>query len=99
MTIVSFKDEAAEDIALGHLTKQSMKTLPVNLHGIAQIKLAQIDNAISLLDLLNLQGNKLEKLLGNRSGQYSIRINKKYRICFYWQQGNAYSVEIVDYHK
>jgi toxin HigB-1 len=43
-------------------------------------------------------GNKLEKLSGNRAGQYSIRINEQWRLCFVWQDGDAYDVEIVDYH-
>ena len=45
------------------------------------------------------RGNRLEKLKGDRKGQYSIRINERYRICFWWKDGDAYNVEIVDYHK
>ncbi len=57
-----------------------------------------LDVAAKLDDLRVPPGNRLEKLKGNREGQYSIRINDQYRICFTWQDGNAYDVEIVDYH-
>ncbi len=49
-------------------------------------------------DLRVPPGNRLEKLKGNRKGQYSVRVNERYRICFRWQDGDAYDVEIVDYH-
>jgi toxin HigB-1 len=61
-------------------------------------KLAMLDNAQSLSDLRVLSGNRLEKLRGDRQGQYSIRINDQYRICFEWKGTDAYAVEIVDYH-
>ncbi len=57
-----------------------------------------LNNAASLQDLRIPPANRLEKLAGNRAGQYSIRINKRWRICFGWQRGHAYNVEIVDYH-
>ncbi len=57
-----------------------------------------LDVAARLDDLRVPPGNRLEKLKGNREGQYSIRINDQYRICFSWQDGDAYEVEIVDYH-
>jgi len=60
-------------------------------------RLQQIDSAVSLRDLA-LPGNRLEKLHADRSGQYSIRINDQWRICFQWKEGDAYEVEIVDYH-
>ncbi len=63
----------------------------------ARVRLELLDAATSLLDL-NLPGLRLEALKGNREGQYSIRINDQYRICFEWRDGDAYSVEIVDYH-
>ena len=55
-------------------------------------------SAEELKDLQVIPGNRLEKLKGNRDGQYSIRINDQYRICFEWDGGDAYSIEIVDYH-
>jgi proteic killer suppression protein len=57
-----------------------------------------IDAARQLSDLAVLPGNRLEALKGNRKGQYSIRINDQYRVCFEWRDGEAYEVEITDYH-
>ena len=57
-----------------------------------------LNNAINLNDLRTPPGNRLEALSGNRQGQYSIRINDQWRICFVWDGGDAYEVEIVDYH-
>jgi proteic killer suppression protein len=64
----------------------------------ARRKLLYLDEAENLQDLLAPPGNRLEKLKGNRSGQYSIRINDQWRICFEWVKNNARNVEIVDYH-
>ncbi len=61
-------------------------------------KLRQLDVSNNLDDLRNPPGNCLEALTGDRKGQYSIRITKQWRLCFIWQNNNAYSVEIVDYH-
>jgi proteic killer suppression protein len=61
-------------------------------------KLLLMDAAESLDDLRVPPGNRLEKLAGDRAGQYSIRINDQYRVCFRWQGGDAHDVEIVDYH-
>lgn len=61
-------------------------------------KLLLLDAAESLGDLQVPPGNRLEKLTGNRQGQHSIRINNQWRICFRWHQGDAYDVEVVDYH-
>jgi len=61
-------------------------------------KLMQIHNARSLDDLRAVPGNRLERLTGDRRGQHSIRINDQWRICFRWRDGDAYDVEIVDYH-
>jgi proteic killer suppression protein len=57
-----------------------------------------LNNSRTLRDLLAPPSNRLEKLSGDRSGQYSIRINDQWRICFEWHEGDAYDVEIVDYH-
>ena len=57
-----------------------------------------LNNATNLNDLRAPPGNRLESLSGDRSGQYSIRINDQWRICFFWEEGDAYQVEIVDYH-
>jgi toxin HigB-1 len=61
-------------------------------------KLAMLDGAVELEDLRISPGNRLEKLHGDRQGQYSIRINDQYRICFQWRGHDAYDVEIADYH-
>ena len=98
MAIYNFRNKATEDINYGRVTKNSLKLLPKTLHQKAQIKLARISAATSIEDLRELRGNRLETLQGDRQGQYSIRINDQYRICFRWQQENAYDVEIIDYH-
>jgi proteic killer suppression protein len=63
----------------------------------ARIKLGFLDAATALMDL-TLPGLRLEKLSGDRAGQYSIRVNEQYRICFRWWEGDAYEVEVTDYH-
>ena len=65
---------------------------------VAQRKLRQLDIATNLRDLAAPPGNHLEALRGDREGQHSIRINDQWRICFVWRDGDAYDVEIVDYH-
>ena len=69
-----------------------------NIQGRALIKLHSLDIAEDIKDLLIPPSNKLEQLSGDRKGQYSIRINDQYRVCFSWVDNNAYDVEIVDYH-
>ncbi len=64
----------------------------------AERKLQILDAATSLEDLAGLPGNRLEALKGDRKGQHSIRINDPWRLCFVWKDGDAYDVEIVDYH-
>lgn len=96
--IVDFKNKATEDIYNGINSKQARKTLPVNLQRIAYRKLDSLNNAISTDDLRNVPGNHFEELSGDRAGQYSIRINNKYRICFEWTPKGAENVVIVDYH-
>ena len=66
--------------------------------GIALRKLVQLDSAADLRDLASPPANRLEGLQGNRRGRYSVRINDQYRICFRWHNGDAYEVEITDYH-
>jgi toxin HigB-1 len=72
--------------------------LPAGLLRRAHRKLIILDAAVELEDLQILASNFLEKLEGDRSGQYCIRITEQYRICFVWKEGNAYDVEIVDFH-
>ena len=72
--------------------------LPQDMQQVARRKLRMLNNARSLEDLRIPPANRLEALKGNHAGQYSIRINDQWRICFVWQQGDALDVEIVDYH-
>jgi proteic killer suppression protein len=72
--------------------------LPPQIERIALRKLTQLHRSRELRDMRVPPGNRLEALKGDRAGQYSIRINDQWRICFRWHEGNAYDVEIVDYH-
>lgn len=92
--IRSFADREAQKI----FQRIRSKKLPDANHRRAQRKLAMVDAAVRLQDLRVPPGNRLEKLGGEREGQYSIRINEQWRICFRWENGNAYAVEITDYH-
>jgi len=92
--IVSFRDHATEQIHRGAATPD----LPAAIQTVALRKLQQLDIARKLDDLRVPPGNRLEPLKGNRRGQYSIRINDKYRLCFVWADNGAEEVEIVDYH-
>jgi len=65
---------------------------------VARRKLLSLDAATNLKELADVPGNRLEPLRGDRSGQYSVRINERHRICFIWRQDGAHHVEIVDYH-
>ena len=78
--------------------RRPSRKIPGEIHRIALRRLLLLDAAESLDDLHSPPGNQLEKLRGDRKGQYSIRINEQWRICFEWKQGDAYRVEIVDYH-
>jgi len=72
--------------------------LPADLHGRAFKKLAILNAAVVLDNLMVPPGNRLEALRGDRAGQHSIRVNDQYRVCFLWRDGNAFDVEIADYH-
>ena len=92
--IKTFKGEETEKV---FERKMSMK-LPLSIQHIALRKLRMLNNADNLEDIRIPPANHLEKLKGKRSGQYSIRINDQWRICFDWNDNNAYNVEITDYH-
>lgn len=96
--IRSFKDAGTEDIFNGVNTASARRACPAKLWRIASSKLDQLDSVTSLNDLRIPPGNRLETLTGDRTGQYSIRINDQYRICFRWIDIDAEAVEIVDYH-
>jgi toxin HigB-1 len=92
--IVSFKDKRTRQFAEGKWIKAFTGFEPK-----AEMRLDQLDSAMSLQDL-DLPGNRLEALKGDRQGQYSIRINDQWRICFEWPKGapGPVNVEIIDYH-
>jgi proteic killer suppression protein len=92
--IVSFRDRHTQDLYEG----KRVKALPSDILKRAVRKLAMIDTVTRLEDLRVPPGNMLEALSGDRVGQYSIRVNDQWRICFEWHDGDAYDVELVDYH-
>ena len=96
--ILSFKDKGTEDIFNGKNSKDARKTCPQSLWKIASRKLDQLDSVKHLIELRIPPNNKLEALTRDRKGQYSIRINDQYRICFTWQEPGTEKVEITDYH-
>lgn len=93
--IQSFADKATEQL---FLRQKAPRRLGTNLQRIALRKLVILDAAVSLNDLRSPPGNCLEKVSGDRAGQFSIRINDQWRICFRWDRGDAYDVELTDYH-
>ncbi len=92
--IRSFRDQEAEKI----FRREFSRRLPQDIQRRAFRKLRMLNRAESLVDLRIPPNNRLERLRGQREGQYSIRINRQWRICFEWQDGDAFEVEIVDYH-
>jgi len=92
--IVSFRDKET-----GRLWQSGRsRRLPSDLQLRAFKKLAILNAAVVLDNLKVPPGNQLEALRGDRTGQHSIRVNDQYRVCFVWRDGNAFEVEIVDYH-
>lgn len=92
--IKSFRDKEAAKI----YERRRSRRLPEEIQQVALRKLRMLNNAQNLKDLRVPPANRLEKLRGDRAGQYSIRINDQWRICFTWRHGDAYDVEITDYH-
>ena len=92
--IKTFKDEETEKVFF----RQFSRKLPTDIQEIALRKLRMLNNAQIMADLRIPPANHLEKLTGKKSGQYSIRINDQWRICFEWRNNSAYNVEIADYH-
>ena len=78
--------------------REAVRRLPAALQRTMLRKLVALDAAETLDDLRVPPGNRLEKLTGDRTGQYSIRVNDQWRVCFRWHDGDAYDVELVDYH-
>jgi len=96
--IRSFSDIGTEDIFNGRNTRAARRACPRNLWSVAVRKLEQLDSAESLDDIKVPPGNRLEALAGDRKGQFSVRINNQYRVCFVWSESGPDEVEIVDYH-
>lgn len=92
--IKSFKSRETEKV----FQRRYSSRLPVDIQKTGYRRLALLHSARDLKDLMLPPSNRLEKLHGDRLGQHSIRINDQWRICFVWQDGDAYEVEIVDYH-
>lgn len=92
--IKSFRNEAAR----AFWERRFIKGVPQEVLRIGKRKLVQLHHARSFDDLRAPPGNRLEALTGNRTGQHSIRINDQWRVCFVWHDGDAFDVEIVDYH-
>lgn len=92
--IRSFRDKEARKL----FSRERSIKLPADLQRIALRKLRMLNRASTLADLRVPPANRLERLRGNRAGQYSIRINDQWRICFRWEAGDVHDVVIVDYH-
>ena len=92
--IQTFADRDTERL----FAREPVRRYPADVQRTMLRKLAVVDAAEQLGDLRVPPGNRLEKLRGDRAGQHSIRVNEQWRICFRWKDGNAYEVEIVDYH-
>jgi proteic killer suppression protein len=92
--ILSFASREAERIFKGQVSRK----LPHDIQKTARRKLLYLHDAEDIRDLLAPPGNRLEKLHGDREGQYGIRINNQWRICFRWESNRAFDVETVDYH-
>ena len=92
--IESFADKETQRIWSGEFSRK----LPREIQAIGLRKLIILHRSKDINDLRVPPGNRLERLTGDRNGQYSIRINNQWRICFYWNKGNATEVEITDYH-
>ena len=93
-----FRDQGTEDVFDGTGSRVARKCCPQSLCEVARRKLDQINRVREVGELSVPPGNRLERLRGNRRQQYSIRINQQFRICFRWEEGHAYEVEITDYH-
>ena len=93
--IKSFADKSTKEF---WDTGKSQRMPPANLRKASRKKLAMVNSAVRLGDLRIPPGNRLEELHRDRQGQHSIAVNEQYRVCFAWRDGDAYDVEITDYH-
>jgi proteic killer suppression protein len=92
--IRSFRDRDTERLA----RREPVRRWGPDVRRLALRKLRMLDAAVSLDDLRVPPGNRLEKLRGDRAGQWSVRVNDQWRLCFEWRESDAYDVELVDYH-
>ena len=92
--IKSFRDAETEKV----FNRSFSRRLPQDIQSVALRKLRMISNAVDASDLRSPPANRLEQLSGDRQGQCSVRVNDQWRICFVWRDGDAYEVEICDYH-
>ena len=92
--IKSFRDGETEKV----VRRRFSRRLPTDIQSVALRKLRMLSNAVTVNDLRSPPANRLEKLSGDREGQYSVRINDQWRIRFSWREGDAFDVEITDYH-
>lgn len=97
--ITSYASSGTEDVFNGRNTKTARRTCPRNLWRVAARKLEQLDSVTLLEEMRIPPGNQLEARSGERKGQFSVRINEQYRVCFLWTDEGPDAVEIVDYHK
>ena len=98
MPIISYHDSGSRDIAESENSGAARRALPRELHNAARRRLAALNAMTAIRELTAFPGWRLEMLKGDRTGQYSIRINDQYRICFVWNGIDVEDVEIVDYH-
>ncbi len=96
--IRSFADTATEDLFNGVSSRRARQACPAELWPVLQRKLTQLNRVRGLRELNVPPGNRLQRLRGDRAGQYSIRINDQYRVCFRWEDSYAAYVEVTDYH-
>jgi len=96
--IRTFKNKGSEDIFDGTTSKAARRICPHSIWPVAARKLDQINRVQDVTELQIPPGNHLEQLKGDRKNKFSIRINQQYRVCFIWEEGHAYEVEITDYH-
>jgi proteic killer suppression protein len=89
-----FKDKLTESLYLGI----GRKGIPADVARVARRRLQQVLRAAALQDLAAPPGNRLEALKGSRKGEYSVRVNERWRVCFVWRDGQAEAIEFVDYH-
>lgn len=96
--IISFRNRGTEDIFNKVDSQQARNVCPPELWGAALRRLIALDRADSLGVLKEANGNRLHRLRHDRAGQYAVRINDQYRVCFWWTQSGAEDVEVTDYH-